>query len=332
MKNRLMGFILLTVLTCLNISCDTSTDIVQVKLALDWYPNANHIGLYIAQEKGYFEEENLKVEIYTPSDPSTVLQTVASGAEDFGMNYQPDVLIARSEGVPVISVLGMVQHPLNSIMALQSSGNKTPKDLKGKKVGYPGIPWNEDALNTMLESDGLNGLEDIELVNVGWELGLSMISETVDAIIGAYFTHESILLKNEGHPVNVMRMEEWGVPDYYELVMVTSEDYLSENANVVGRFTRAVRKGYTDAISDPQTGVDILKKYAPEIDEDIDRPGADLLQDLWKGKNGRFGTQEERRWVSFSNWMKARNIIDANLDPKAAFTDKFSSESGRWIK
>ncbi|HIC19105.1 TPA: hypothetical protein EYO77_13430 [Candidatus Poribacteria bacterium] len=163
-------------------------------------------------------------------------------------------------------------------------------------------------------------------------MGLSMISEKVDAIIGAYFTHESILLKNEGHPVNVMRMEEWGVPDYYELVMVTSEDYLSENTDVVGRFIRAVRKGYTDAISDPQTGVDILKKYAPEIDEDIDRPGADLLQDLWKGKNGRFGTQEEVRWVSFSNWMKARNIIDANLDPKAAFTDEFSSESGRWIK
>jgi len=121
-------------------------------------------------------------------------------------------------------------------------------------------------------------------------------------------------------------MEEWGVPDYYELVMVTSENYLSENSDVVEKFTRAVRKGYTDAISDPQSGVDILKKYAPEIDEDIDRPGADLLQDLWKGKNGRFGTQEEVRWVSFSNWMKARGIIDENLDPKAAFTDKFSTK------
>ena len=245
MKNKLMGSILLTVLACLNFSCKTSTEIDQVKLALDWYPNANHIGLYIAQEKGYFKDENLEVKIYTPSDPSTVLQTVASGADDFGMNYQPDVLIARSEGVPIISILGMVQHPLNSVMALQSSGNKTPKDLKGKKVGYPGIPWNEDALNTMLESDGLSGLDDVELVNVGWELGSSMISETVDAIIGAYFTHESILLENEGHPVNVMRMEEWGVPDYYELVMVTSENYLSENSDVVEKFTRAVRKGYT---------------------------------------------------------------------------------------
>ena len=149
------------------------------------------------EENGYFEEENLKITIYTPSDPSTVLQTVASGADDFGMNYQPDVLIARSQGVPIVSVLGMVQHPLNSMMALQSSGNESPKDLKGKKVGYPGIPWNEDALNTMLQSDGLSGIEDVELVNVGWELGSSMISETVDAIIGAYFTHESIVLENE---------------------------------------------------------------------------------------------------------------------------------------
>lgn len=254
------------------------------------------------------------------------MQTVASGADDFGMNYQPDVLIARSEGVPVVSVLGMVQHPLNSMMALQSSGNESPKDLKGKKVGYPGIPWNEDALNTMLQSDGLSGIDDVELVNVGWELGSSMISETVDAIIGAYFTHESIVLENEGHPVNVMRMEEWGVPDYYELVMVTSEDYLSKNPDVVERFTRAVSKGYTDAISDPQLGVEVLKKHAPEIDESVDSPGADLLRDLWKGKNGNFGTQEEVKWVSFAEWMKKRGIISENVDPNDAFTDKYSTK------
>ena len=258
MRDRLTLLVFIFGLISFSISCSSQENVSEVKLALDWYPNANHIGLYLAEENGYFEDENLKVTIYTPSDPSTVLQTVASGADDFGMNYQPDVLIARSEGVPVVSVLGMVQHPLNSMMALQSSGNESPKDLKGKKVGYPGIPWNEDALNTMLQSDGLSGIDDVELVNVGWELGSSMISETVDAIIGAYFTHESIVLENEGHPVNVMRMEEWGVPDYYELVMVTSEDYLSKNPDVVERFTRAVSKGYTDAISDPQLGVEVL--------------------------------------------------------------------------
>ena len=164
----------------------------------------------------------MEVEIYTPSDPSTVLQTVASGSDNFGINYQPDVLIARGEGVPVVSILGMVQHPLNSMMTLQSSPFDTPSSLKGKKVGYPGIPWNVDALSTMLKSDGLSGVEDVELVNVGWELGSSLIAEKVDAIIGAYFTHESIALENQGHPVNVLRMEEWGVPDYYELVFYSS--------------------------------------------------------------------------------------------------------------
>ena len=326
MRDRLALLVFIFGLISFSISCSSEETVSEVKLALDWYPNANHIGLYLAEENGYFEDENLKVTIYTPSDPSTVLQTVASGADDFGMNYQPDVLIARSEGVPVVSVLGMVQHPLNSMMALQSSGNESPKDLKGKKVGYPGIPWNEDALNTMLQSDGLSGIDDVELVNVGWELGSSLISETVDAIIGAYFTHESIVLENEGHPVNVMRMEEWGVPDYYELVMVTSEDYLSKNPDIVERFTRAVSKGYTDAISDPQSGVDVLKKHAPEIDESVDRPGADLLQDLWKGKGGNFGTQEEIKWVSFAEWMKKRGIINEDIDPKIAFTDKYSTK------
>jgi len=326
MRDRLTLLVFIFGLISFSISCSSQENVSEVKLALDWYPNANHIGLYLAEENGYFEDENLKVTIYTPSDPSTVLQTVASGADDFGMNYQPDVLIARSEGVPVVSVLGMVQHPLNSMMALQSSGNESPKDLKGKKVGYPGIPWNEDALNTILQSDGLSGIDDVELVNVGWELGSSMISETVDAIIGAYFTHESIVLENEGHPVNVMRMEEWGVPDYYELVMVTSEDYLSKNPDVVERFTRAVSKGYTDAISDPQLGVEVLKKHAPEIDESVDSPGADLLRDLWKGKNGNFGTQEEVIWVSFAEWMKKRGIISEDVDPNDAFTDKYSTK------
>lgn len=296
----------------------------KIKLALDWFPNANHLGLYIAEENGYFAEENLDVEIYTPSDPSTVLQTVASRSDDFGMNYQPDVLIARGEGVPVVSILGMVQHPLNSLMTLKSSSFDSPADLEGKKVGYPGIPWNEHALATMLKADGLNGLEDVELVNVGWELGSSMMSERVSAIIGAYFTHESISLENEGHPVNVLRMEEWGVPDYYELVMVTSEEYLAENPGIVERFTRAVSKGYTEAIKDPEGGVDILLKHSPEIDERIDRPGADLLQRLWQDDDGKFGRQNPDKWVGFAEWMQENGLLSENVDATSAFTDQYS--------
>ena len=137
--SAIVSFVFVTFTAC------SASESDKVKIALDWYPNANHIGLYIAEDKGYFSDENLEVEIYTPSDPSTVLQTVASGSDDFGINYQPDVLIARDEGVPVISVLGMVQHPLNSMMILESKGYDSPSDLVGKKIGFPGIPWKEHA-------------------------------------------------------------------------------------------------------------------------------------------------------------------------------------------
>ena len=327
MKNILVVsvmFAALTVLIISLVSCSSDRTVDKVKIALDWFPNANHIGLYIAEEKGYFSAENLEVEIHTPSDPSTVLQTVASGRDDFGMNYQPDVLIARGEGVPVISVLGMVQHPLNSMMVLESSGYESPSSLKNKKVGYPGIPWNEHALASMLQADGLKGLEDVELVNVGWELGSSLMSESVDAIIGAYFTHESISLDNEGYPVTVFRMENWGVPDYYELVLVTSEKFLSENPEIVERFVRAVSKGYQDAIKDPQAGVDILKKYEPEIDENIDRPGAALLKEFWQDEKGDFGRQTLQKWKNFSDWMQDKNLLPESVNTKEAFTDKYS--------
>ena len=133
-----------------------------VKLALDWYPNANHLGLFMAQEKGYFRQENLNVTLYTPVDPSTVLQTVGSGTDDFGISYQPDVLLARAQGVPVVSVAALVLHPLNSVIALKSSGIIRPRELVGKKVGYPAIPTNEPLLGTMLKTDGARGLQDVE--------------------------------------------------------------------------------------------------------------------------------------------------------------------------
>ena len=292
-----------------------------VKLALDWYPNANHIGLYIAQSKGYFDEEGLDVNMYTPSDPSTVLQTVGAGQDDFGMSYQPDVLLARNEGVPVVSVLGVVQHPLNSLMTLKTSGLTSPAHLKGRKVGYPGIPTNEPLLDTMLKQDGLRGLEDVEMVNIGWNISESLIGEKVDAVIGAYWTHESIHMENLGYPVNVMRMEDWGVPDYYELVLVTGESYLAENEDVVERFVRAMKRGYEEAIADAQAGVDVLvAANEGEIDEAIDRPGADLLVDLWQlPGGGGFGTQETARWDGFVQWMKDNGMIGESLQASAAY-------------
>ena len=298
---------------------------VSVTVALDWYPNANHVGLFIAEEKGYFEDEGLEVTLYTPVDPSTVLLTVGGSEDDFGISYQPDVLLARAKGVPVVSVAAIVQHPLNSVMALKKSGITRPKELVGKKVGYPGIPTNEPLLDTMLRSDDAGGLDDIELVNVSFDLAPALIGGRVDAIVGAYWTHESIMIENMGYPVNIMRMEEWGVPDFYELVLVTGEKTLDRRPDVVARFVRAVRRGYEDAISDPQAGVDILLEGTEEeVDEAIERPGADLLAPLWETDDARFGEQDSARWTSFTLWMQESGLLSGDVVAEDAFTNRFS--------
>ncbi len=133
--------------------------------------------------------------IYVPGDPSTVLQTVGAGRDDFGISYQPELLLAREQGIEVVSIMAMVQHPLNSVMALKESGITEPKDLKGKMVGASGLPSDEALIDTMLRSQGLT-IDDVEMINVGFDLIPALISKNVDAIVGAYWVHELSLRHN----------------------------------------------------------------------------------------------------------------------------------------
>ena len=311
-------------------ACSSDSEDTAVSLALDWFPNSNHAGIYAALEQGYFADEGLDVNVYTPSDPASVLQSVGAGRDDFGISYQTDLLQARNEGVPVVSITGIVQHPLNSVMTLKSSGITRPSDLRGLKVGYPGIPSNEGLLATMLASDGLT-LGDVQLVDIGFDLTKPLAAGSVDAIVGAYWTHESIALELEGFPVNVMRMEKWGVPDFYELVLVASEDTVEKRAEVTQRLVRAFSRGFEYALANPQRSIDIMVTRVGEtVLEDVERQGVELLLPMWDdGVAPQFGWQESARWEGFVNWMKSEGLIDSDLDPAAAFTNRFIEGAGK---
>jgi len=306
--------------TAINAPGPIGTPVVtEVSLALDWFPNSNHAGFYMARGKGYYLDEGLEVNIFVPANPEDVLKTVGAGRDNFGVSYQAEVLLARGEGVPVKSIAAMVQHPLNSVMVLEESGISRPSDLAGKKVGITGIPFEEALFSAMLEYDGIS-LDDVTLVNVGFDLAPALIGKKVDAIVGAYWTHESIVMEIQGFDLNILRMEDWGVPDFYELVLVASEDTVDNEPDVVQRFLRATARGFTDAITDPQGAVDILVAANPETDSVLETKSIGLLAPMWTEGAPTFGWQTRERWQSLAQWMKDEGLLSVEVDEGQAFT------------
>lgn len=287
-------------------------------VALDWYPNANHAGLFLARERGYYAAEGLAPDFYTPSDPTTVLQTVGAGRDTFGISYQTDVLLARAAGVPVVSVLALVQVPLLGVMVLAESGISRPRDLVGKTVGYPGIPSQEAFLATMLAADGAT-LDDVALVNIGFDLVPGLVSGRVDASLGAYWTHETILANREGYPTAILKVDDWGVPPYYELVITASEETVRAQAELISRFLGATRRGYEDAIADPAAAIAALLAASPDLDVAVEDEGLALLIPAWTAGEVPFGTQTAARWRDYAAWMAEHGLIPADLDVDAAW-------------
>lgn len=301
-------------------------DFTSVSLALDWYPNANHAGIYMAQANGYFEEAGLDVEIFVPADPTTVLQTVGAGRDTFGVTYQNDVLQARQNEVPVQSIAAMVQHPLNSIMVLESSGIESPADLAGKTIAMAGVPADEAYLEAVLTHYDLT-IDDVETVNVGFDLMPAILSERADAAIGVYWTHETILAEHEGYPVRYFRIEEHGVPDYYELVIVAGEETIAEQEEVVTAFAGALRLGYFDAEEDLNAALELLIEESPELVEEVEREGLDLLAPLWTDEGQiPWGTQTAERWDDYTAWAQEEGLIDEAVVAADAWVDVFPED------
>ena len=303
---------LLLIIVFTLISCSNEQELIDISLALDWYPNSNHAGIYYGIDNGYFEENDINVDVYTPSDPASILQTVASGRDEFGISYQPDLLLARSEGIPVVAVHSIVKTPLNSIMTLGDSGIDNPSKLKNKTIGYPGIPLNIGILSSILEEQDLT-IDDVELVDVGFDLVPALLSERVDAIIGAFWSHESILIELEGREVNILKFEEWGIPKYHELVLVTSEEYFKNNEEIVEKFVDAFSRGYKKSIENNDKSMEALIAAFPEVNIELETQGIKLLSPLWQES---FDTDGMDSWNKFGDWMKDKGLISESLDVK----------------
>ncbi|MEK4303101.1 ABC transporter substrate-binding protein [Oceanobacillus sp. FSL K6-0251] len=283
-----------------------------VSIMLDWYPNAVHSYLYVAEEKGYFEEEGIDVDIQFPANPTDPLSLAASGNVTMGLYYQPDVIAARAnENIPVKSVAAIVREPLNHIVYRSDDPVNSPKDLEGKQVGYPGIPVNEAIVQTIVEHDGGN-YEKVDMLNVEFELGSSLISEQVDAVSGMYVNHEVPVLRSEGYDIDFINPVDYGVPHFYEIVAVTSDETWEEEQKNIEAFWRAARKGYDFMIENEEEALQILLDHQDEgnfpLEKEIETESLSILLPKMESEQG-FGSQEKASWEETAKWLKEYGVI-----------------------
>ncbi len=312
--------LLVTMLASCGDKNENDDGLKNVSVVLDWYPNAVHAFLYTAIERGYFEEEGLDVNIQFPSNENDALSLVAAGKVDIGVYYQQDVIQAVADADAEIKSIGsVVQSPLNIILSLKDKNITSPSDLEGKTVGYAGTALSEAIVYSMLDYVGADK-DKVELVNVGFELMSSMTTGNVDATIGCFINHEVPQMEKEGFDVNYFLVNEYGIPEYYDLVFVANNKSIKEEQDVLAGFLRAAAKGFEDFKTDPEGCLQILlDNQSAEnfpLDSDVEAKSIATLLPLMEKENSPFLSQSEEVWQENIDWMLENGLITRAIAPE----------------
>lgn len=293
-----------------------------VTLMLDWYPNADHAGIYGALAGGALAQHGLNLDIQTPSSTTDQIKLVGAGKVDFAVSYEPDLLLARAQGVPVEAVFALVQEPLNCVIALQTSGITHPAQLQGRRVGTSGTPGDSAILDAVVRADGGDPAR-VKNINVGFNLVQSLLGGSVDAIVGGYWNWEAEEITQAGHPVNVMRLQDWGVPDYDELVLITRSSAITGEAATVRALAAALGAGTAWAVAHPQQVLTALLQANPSLSRALVSKSLQDLAPAWNASGRGYGWMDPAAWATFGTWMLEEKWLPAKVDARAALSDAY---------
>jgi putative hydroxymethylpyrimidine transport system substrate-binding protein len=281
-----------------------------LSLALDFYPNPDHAGIYMAQEEGYFDEAGLDVSISSPSDPSAPLKLVAAGKSDLAITYEPEVVLAHEQGLPVVAVAALVNRPLTSLIWLQSSGIKGVPELKGKTVAFAGIPYQEAFLTTILNGAGV-APDSVKSVNVGFGLLPALVGGSAQAMLGGYSNVEGVDLQERGKAPVITPVDQLGVPTYDELVIVANENAVEEDAEQIRLFVAALERGTEAAVADPAAATAAITAANTDLDPTLTAAEVKATLPLLAARDGDhpYGYLDPKQWEEFAAWMRDEELI-----------------------
>ncbi len=298
----------------------------RASLVLDWYPNSDHAGIYTAMARGYLRRHGVDLgKPRVPSDSTAQIKLVAAGTADFGITYETDLLAARAHRIPVQAVMCIVQHPLDTIMSLSRSGIRSPRDLAGKRIGMAGTPGDRAIVSAVMRADGVSPAR-ATMVNVGYNLLPALLSGQVDAVVGVYWTWEAIQARMKGYPVNVLRVERWGVPNYCELTLISAERTIRARPSLVRGTVQALQQGYAYAEAHPQAGWRALHAADSSLNHSLIVHSIRLLRSAVV-TGPTIGYLNPGQWKRYAHWLGVHGLIDAPVNGRAAMTDRFLSPS-----
>ena len=287
----------------------------RMTLVLDWFVNPNHGPIILAQELGYFADAGLEVEVVAPADASSPPKMVAAGKADLGLSYQPQLHLQVAEGLPLIRVGTLVASPLNCLLVLEDGPIKEIADLKGAKIGYSVAGVEEALLAEILGAQGI-ALSDVEMINVNWSLGPSVMSGQVDAVIGAYRNFELNQMEIEGAPGKCFFVEEEGVPPYDELIYVANPDTM--DLEIISRFLRATELATQYIVNHPGESWEVFKSTGPELDDALNLRA-------WGDTIPRFALRpaavDTARYTGFEAFLSEAGLIDGTRPVSALAID-----------
>jgi putative hydroxymethylpyrimidine transport system substrate-binding protein len=291
---------------------------------LDFFPNADHAALYEGIANGDFRVGGLDVKPKTPSDPSTPLKLLAAGKVDMAISYEPELLLARDQGLKLVSIGALVQRPLTSIIALPGAHVRKVSDLAGKRVGTAGIGYQAAELRTALEAAGVSP-STVREANVGFNLVPAMLSGKVAATLGGFWNYEALQLEQMKKRPVVIPVDRAGVPTYDELVLVVREDEAGTRGQDLRAFLQGLTKGEQRARSDPKGAARLIVKANPSADAKLQLASIEATLPATVPSNKKpYGWQDPAAWAAFSHWMFSHQLIRSN--PNRAGLPPFTNE------
>ena len=279
----------------------------KLTLILDWFPNVDHLPIYVGRHQGFFAAEGLEIEIFSPSGTSDALKLTASGKVDLAVSYEPQTIIAAARGLDVVVIGRLIEHPLTTLLFLKDKGIKIPSDLEGKKIGYT-VPGLMDVLLDAFAK--LNGIQRYEAINVGFAIVQSLTAGKVDAVMGPFKTYETVIMAHKGYEVGYFELEKWGIPDYDELVFVTSKKTLNKKQASMKAFQRVIGRSIEYVRKNPETALKNYLKEVPEADSKTETAAFQLTLPYYATRQ----KLDVKRWQQFADFALQYGLIEKKVD------------------